>query len=85
MRYPGCTRRGRNCVRRSLSVNAQRNEQANSGDGRVAAPSPESITCFVVLNNCVQRDLSVKANYSSSTYRPCSVSAESAESSMAGS
>lgn len=63
----------------------QRKEQANPGDGRAAAPSPELVTFLVVLNNCVQRDLSTKAVCSNSMHRFGWVEAESAESSMAGS
>ena len=88
MRYSGRTGGSRNGVGRSLRAYAKRcqSEQApNPGDDGAAAPSPKDIACLVVLDNCVQRDLSVKANYSSSTYRPCSASAESEASSMAGS
>jgi len=63
----------------------QRKEQADPGDDYVAAPSPEYVASFVVLYNRVQPDLSAKAIYSSSTHRPCSVTAELEASSMAGS
>ena len=65
---------------------AKHDERENqTGDGRAAAPSPECIACLVVLNSRIQRDLSTKATYSSSTLRPCSVWADPEESTMAGS